>query len=96
MDNYFEINEALCFSEQALRGNQTSYTYAIITALIKAQKESDHSGDQVFKTMDEVRKNNSLSIDMRTEAISIIFNYIDNYKDPQKDSDNNQGYKLIF
>ena len=41
MDNYFDVNDAIAYSDSALKKNPQSYTYNIITTMIKAQKEVD-------------------------------------------------------
>jgi len=80
MDNYYDVTDAIRYSGYALSKNPKSYTYQIISALIYAQKVIYSERCQVFKLTDEVRKNNSLIRDMKTEAISIIFEYMDLYK----------------
>ena len=42
MDNYFVVDEAIEMAEKALLKNPWSYTFNIICALIKAQKELRH------------------------------------------------------
>jgi hypothetical protein len=36
---------------------------------------------KVYKEINEVKIDNSLSVDFRKEAIDIVFNYIDSYKE---------------
>ncbi|PLW94157.1 MAG: hypothetical protein C0592_03975 [Marinilabiliales bacterium] len=79
LDNYFECTEALAIAKQALSMNPDSYTFNIIHGLIKAQVEFDYSWCNVYKATDDVRKNTSLDQDMRGEAITIIFEYMDLY-----------------
>lgn len=81
MDNYFEVDDAIKYAERALSSNSSSYTYQIITALLKAQKSLNNDWCQVYKLVDEVRGNTLLIKDMKDEAISIIFDYMDNYKE---------------
>ncbi|MCF6364946.1 MAG: hypothetical protein L3J35_01975 [Bacteroidales bacterium] len=80
MDNYNDIDDALKYAEYALKKNSKSYTYNIIAALIKAQKAFNSDWCKVFKLTDNVRNNNSLKIDMKVEAITIIFDYMDLYE----------------
>jgi hypothetical protein len=80
MDNYFVVDDALMYAELAVERNKESYTFNIIAALIKAQKVFDSDWCQVYKSTDKVRTNNSLNIDMNSEAITIIFDYMDLYK----------------
>jgi len=81
MDNYFQVDDALKYAETALLQKPKSYTYQIITALIRAQKASGIDSCKVYKSTDEIRKNNSLTKDMKDDAISLIFEYMDIYKD---------------
>ena len=80
MDNYYDVTDAIRYSGYALSKNPKSYTYQIISALIYAQKVIYSDRCQVYKLTDEVRKNNNLIKDMKGEAISIIFEYMDLYK----------------
>lgn len=79
LDNYFDVTDAVKYADAALKKNKKSYTVNIVVALIKAQKEFDKNWCNVFKMTDNVRKNNSLKIDMREEAMEIIFQYMDIY-----------------
>ena len=80
LDDYNNVTNAIRYSGYALSRNPKSYTYQMISALIYAQKVIYSDRCQVYKLTDEVRKNNSLIKDMRGEAISIIFDYMDLYK----------------
>lgn len=53
----------------------------MICSLIEAQKALDSDWCTVYSIMDDVRKNESLKKDIKPEAVEIIFNYIDLYKD---------------
>ena len=79
-DDYNDVTDAIRYSGYALSKNPKSYTYQMISALIYAQKVIYSDRCQVYKLTDEVRKNNSLIKDMKGEAISIIFEYMDLYK----------------
>lgn len=81
MDNYFVVDEAIKYAEFALKCNKQSFTYQIIAALIKAQKSLDDDWCKVYRLADVVRKNTSLKKDIKTEAIAIIFEYMEGYKD---------------
>lgn len=84
MDNYFEVDQAVSIAEQALKHkkkNASSYTFQIILALIKAQQAFDSDWCAVYNITDNVRTDQSLNQDMRPEAQSIIFEYMDLYKD---------------
>jgi len=80
MDDYNDVTDAIRYSGYALSKNPKSYTYQMISALIYAQKVIFSDRCQVYKLTDEVRNNNSLNRDMKVEAISIIFEYMDLYK----------------
>ena len=81
MDNYFNVDESIPFADAALEKEPNSYTFNIITALIKAQKAFDTDWCEVFKLTDNVRKNKQLDKDMNDDAITIIFEYMDLYED---------------
>jgi hypothetical protein len=82
MDNYFEVDEALKFAEQAVKKDKSgSRTIRLIAGLIKAQKAMDSSFCEVFRITDGIRKNERLMNDMRTKAVNIIYEYMDIYGD---------------
>ena len=80
LDDYFNVSEALIYAERALSKNSESYTYNIITALIEAQIATRGDWCKVYKSTDQVRTKTSLETDMRDEAVTIIFDYMDSYK----------------
>lgn len=80
MDNYFAVDEALSLAERAVQMKPDSYTYCIIAALIQAQKLMESDGCEVYNVCNYVRMDTSLKSDMKTEAIDIIFGYVDLYK----------------
>ena len=80
MDNYFDTKEALTFATAAQAKEPKSYTINIIRSLIKAQDYLYKSYCQVFKIVDEVRTNESITMDFNKEASDIIFEYINRYK----------------
>jgi len=80
LDDYFNVSEALIYAERALSKNSESYTYNIITALIEAQIATRGDWCKVYKLTDQVRTKTSLETDMRDEAVTIIFDYMDSYK----------------
>jgi alpha-galactosidase/6-phospho-beta-glucosidase family protein len=84
LDDYFEVGEAVVIANKAVeksKSSKTSYTFHIIRGLIKAQSLFSDSWCLVWKSTDEVRKNTTLNKDMREDAISIIFDYMDLYKE---------------
>lgn len=89
LDDYFHVQKALNYANQAVKKVPKSYTYNIIRALIKAQiymVGTWHKGNwcRVYKTTNKVRSNELLKVDMRRKAIKIIFNYKDLYKEDCK------------
>ncbi|MGM0462807.1 MAG: hypothetical protein ACQEQ4_10375 [Fibrobacterota bacterium] len=80
LDNYFEVNQARMYAKTAQAKNETSYTIAIIGALIEAQKARDSDWGEVYRLTNAVRTNTSLHRDMRQDAIDIIFEYTDLYR----------------
>jgi hypothetical protein len=81
LDNYFDCKDALKIADEALNMNPKSYTFNIIRGLIKAQVLFDHSWCSVWQATNDVRINKDLTIDMNAEAIRIIFEYMDLYKE---------------
>ena len=80
LDNYNQVNDALAYAEHALKKNPKSYSFNIITALIRSQKAFDSDWCMVFTHTNNVRKDISLELDMKDKAVSIIFEYMDLYK----------------
>ena len=80
MDDYFKPQDGIDIVEMAIKKNPDSYTFNIITSLVKAQNMMDKSWCDMFKLTDSVDKNSSLQKDMKKEAIKIIFDYMNLYK----------------
>ena len=81
MDDYFHVDEAISIAQVAKKRSNNSYCIHMICSLIEAQKALDSDWCTVYSIMDDVRKNESLNKDIKSEAVEIIFNYIDLYKD---------------
>jgi hypothetical protein len=83
MYNYFEVDDAIRYSERALSRNPKSYVFQIISALIRAQKTTFNYSEwcKVYHVTDDVRKDTTLNKDLKEGAISIIFEYMDGYKE---------------
>jgi hypothetical protein len=82
LDNYFDVNDALKIAQEAVsKDKKKSYAVNIIAALIEAQKAMDTDWCEVYKTTDKVRNEKSLVKDLNENAIFIIFEYMDLYKD---------------
>ena len=81
LDNYFDVAEATQWADLAKSRNGESYTVSIVWALIYAQQAMDSDWCEVYNLTNSVRENKGLEKDMKEEAISIIFDYMDIYKD---------------
>lgn len=81
MDNYFSVDEALKIAKKAKEKSPNSYITHIICALIEAQKIMENDWCEVYKISNEVRLNNTLHLDIKPEAIKIIFDYMDLYQE---------------
>ena len=84
LDNYFDVEDAIIYAKKAKSKNEKSYTINIICALIEAQKAMDSDWCEVYNLTNNVRINNTLKQDMKKDSISIIFDYMDLYKDECK------------
>jgi len=82
MDDYFNVDEALRYADQAVKKDKAgSRTVRLIAGLIQAQKAMDSSFCDVFRITDAIRKNERLMNDMRTKAVNKIYEYMDEYGD---------------
>ena len=82
LDNYFDVSEALELAKKAVeKDKKKSYTINIVAALIRAQKAMDTDWCEAYKNTDKVRNKKSLVKDLNENAIFIIFEYMDLYKD---------------
>ncbi|MDG1038386.1 MAG: hypothetical protein P8P15_09895 [Polaribacter sp.] len=81
LDNYFDVDDAIKFAQKAKSKNKNSYTINIICALIEAQKAMGSNWCEVYNLTNNIRINDTLQIDMKEDAIKIIFEYMNLYKD---------------
>ncbi len=81
LDNYFDVEEAIIYAQKAKLKNGKSYTISIICALIEAQKAMDSDWCEVYKLTNNVRLNGTLIKDLKEEAVNIIFEYTDGYRE---------------
>lgn len=81
MDDYQDVNSAVKFAEAALEKNPKSLTYNLIAGLIKAQKVMDNDWCEVYKITNSIQKNSELTVDIKSEATQIIYEYMDGYKE---------------
>ena len=81
LEDYFDVDEAIIYAKAAKSKNSKSYTTNIICALIEAQNAMGSDWSQVYNLTNKVRQNQSLNRDMRDDAVKIIFEYMDLYKE---------------
>ena len=81
MDNYFDVTKAYELSKMAKKKGKRSYSIHLIAGIIEGQYMFDSDWCGVFKATEKVRINKKLKTDIRSEAINIIFNYMDLYAD---------------
>lgn len=81
MENYFDVDEPIIYANKAKSKRNESYTINIICALIEAQKAFDSDWCEVYNLTNNVRINQSLNVDMQQDAINIIFEYMDLYRE---------------
>lgn len=72
LDNYFDVNDAIIWARRARSKKPESYTVNIIGALIEAQEDMSFDWCDPFL----LDRNNGFKIDMRKNAIDIIFEYM--------------------
>lgn len=83
MDDYFRPELALPIIQRAHELNSTSFTVAIIMALVKAQDVMDKDFCRVWLVVEEVldlETAGQITDDMRPEARKIILGYMSGYK----------------
>ena len=81
LDSYFDVKEAIIFSNRAAKLNPNLYTIAIINQLIKSQNLSQNEWCEVYSGMNTIKENKNLIVDFRKKASDIIFSYTDAYKE---------------
>ena len=78
--NYFDVKDALEYSNQAITKSKKSYTIHLINALIYSQTFGYGHWCRKYQVMEKVRTNSSLILDFKAEGTKIIFDYINGYK----------------
>ncbi|MGB5964153.1 MAG: hypothetical protein WBG65_01335 [Sulfurimonadaceae bacterium] len=84
MGNYFDVDEAIAYAYNAKQKKPDSFTYNLILALIQAQTaiDKEETWCYVYTVSNDVRDSfTSSSRDMKEEAIEIIFEYMNLYKE---------------
>ena len=82
MADYFDVTLAIQIAEKAVSKNPGSFTFNIILALIKAQtKLTEFDWCEVYNLTNRVREDSSLVQDMKPEAMTWIYGYMDGYKE---------------
>lgn len=81
MDNYFDVKSATVFAKQAMRKAPTSYSIHLVGTLINVQSYlSKKESGKIYATMNQVRTNTKLKVDMRKKSSEGIFGYTDIYR----------------
>jgi hypothetical protein len=81
MDNYFDVKSATIFAKQAMHKAPTSYSIHLIGTLISVQSYlTQKENYKIFTSMNQVRINHKLKVDLRKNSIEVIFGYTDIYK----------------
>lgn len=81
LDNYWEMDDALTYTELAKSKKPNSMTVQLISALIQAQKDFDTNWCAVWSGISSVLQMQNLNRDMKTSAIQDIVNYTILYKE---------------
>jgi hypothetical protein len=82
LDHQSKLADALPILDKAKAKNSTSYTTQLICSMALAQNYISTSKDcEAWKVCDGVRNNPNLVQDFNSEAIAIIFEQVDTYKD---------------
>ena len=89
MDDYFDPESAIPILEKAVeKNNRKSFTFMMVLALAKAQHIQKTSLNyNMYLVVKNVIENRSLEIDMRQNAINIIMQYMNLYKEYPRDID---------
>lgn len=90
MDDYFDVTPAIPYVDKALERMPESYTCNIIRAIVVAQSFFEADWCAVYSVTNEVRMNESLTMDMRQESVDAIFEYMDLYAEY---CDMDEGYE---
>jgi hypothetical protein len=80
MDNYFNVEKALYYSNLAIKKSPASFTINIINALLKSQTFLYGNRCKVYQVLEDVRVNSGLKNDFKKEATDEIFEYVTMYK----------------
>jgi len=81
MDNYFDVEKALDYSNLAIKKSPNSFTTNIINALLKSQKFQNNNSCKVYQVIEDVRVNSGLKNDFKKEATDVIFEYVTMFKE---------------
>jgi hypothetical protein len=81
MDDYYDVGPAIKYADLALEKNPQSLTYNLIVGLIRSQKAMDTNWCEVFKITNAVKQNSELTVDIKGEAVRIIYKYTDSYEE---------------
>ncbi len=80
MDDYFDVKQALIIATKASEKEPNSFSVNFITQLIQAQDIFLKDGCKAYQALAKVSNNKELLLDMKQEAIEIVFEYMNLYK----------------
>ncbi|HEX3029789.1 MAG TPA: Ig-like domain-containing protein [Clostridia bacterium] len=80
IDDYHNPQNALPFLEKASKKSSTSFTVALIKALVEAQINLHIDFSYVWKPVNDVLNNKNLVMDMRPDAETSILDYMRGYE----------------
>ena len=80
MDDYFDVKEALIIAKKASEKEPKSFSVNFISKLIYAQDMLYEDQCKVYQSVINVRENETLIVDMKQDAIEIVFEYMNIYK----------------
>jgi hypothetical protein len=81
MGDYFKPERGKLILNKAVNNLKSSYTVAMINALVEAQMAMDSDWCEVWKLINKVETNENLSRDMNEGAVKIILDYINIYEE---------------
>ena len=79
MDHYDDVTDAIPLVDVVVKRQPTSYTAQLISAVIVSQQLTKEDWCAVYLLCNEVKIDDSLTFDMRQEAVDRIYAYMDLY-----------------
>jgi hypothetical protein len=81
MDDYFDVLDALDILYLAWEANDSSFTVSMIYAIVEAQDAMEYDWCEVWLLVEDVLLDETLVMDMRKEAVTIIVDYMRLYEE---------------